>query len=216
MEKEIVNWGKSTQKKIYKRIIDYFMQGLLFIAPIGLTIYIIVLIFQFIDGIAQVYLDQILPFHIPGIGIIIMFIVITLFGFLGHRIISTPMRLVLEKSLSKAPLIQLVYTSIRDLISAFVGKEKKFTQPVLVKMDESGKVERIGFLTAADLSQLDRKGRVAVYLPYSYAFMGELIIVPSEWITPIDLHPSEIMKFIVSGGVARLDESKEEEVKNSQ
>jgi len=214
MRNEIIKWGKSTQKRIYKRIFDYFMQGLLFVAPIGLTIYVIVLIFQFIDGMVQVYLDQILPFHIPGIGIIIMFLVITLFGFLGHRIISTPMRLVLEKSLSKAPLIQLVYTSIRDLISAFVGKEKKFNQPVLVKMDESGKLERMGFLTATDLSQLNRKDKVAVYMPYSYAFMGELIIVPAEWVTPIDLHAAEVMKFIVSGGVSKLDELKNEDDKN--
>ncbi|MGC8803569.1 MAG: DUF502 domain-containing protein [Bacteroidales bacterium] len=215
MENQVINWGRETQKKVYKRIFDYFMQGLLFIAPIGLTIYIIVLIFQFIDGLAQVYLDKILPFHIPGIGIILMFLLITLFGFLGHRIISTPVRLILEKSLSKAPLIQLVYTSIRDLISAFVGKEKKFTQPVLVKMDETGKVERMGFLTATDLSQLERKDKVAVYLPYSYAFMGELIIVPSDWVTPLDLHPSEVMKFIVSGGVSRLDEIKNEDVKKN-
>ena len=214
MRNEIIKWGKSTQKKIYKRVFDYFIQGLLFIAPIGLTIYVIVLIFQFIDGMVQVYLDQILPFHIPGIGIIIMFLIITFFGFLGHRIISTPMRLILEKSLSKAPLIQLVYTSIRDLISAFVGKEKKFNQPVLVKMDESGKLERMGFLTATDLSQLNRKDKVAVYLPYSYAFMGELIIVPAEWVTPVDLHASEVMKFIVSGGVSKLDELKNEDDKN--
>lgn len=214
MRNEIIKWGKSTQKRIYKRVFDYFIQGLLFIAPIGLTIYVIVLIFQFIDGMVQVYLDQILPFHIPGIGIIIMFLIITFFGFLGHRIISTPMRLILEKSLSKAPLIQLVYTSIRDLISAFVGKEKKFNQPVLVKMDENSKLERMGFLTATDLSQLDRKDKVAVYLPYSYAFMGELIIVPAEWVTPVDLHASEVMKFIVSGGVSKLDELKNEDDKN--
>ncbi|MCX7986925.1 MAG: DUF502 domain-containing protein [Bacteroidales bacterium] len=215
MKKENLSWGQNVQKKLYKRILDYFMQGLLFVAPIGITIYIIVVIFQFIDGMAQVYLDKILPFHIPGIGIIIMFLLITFFGFLGHRIITTPFKLVLEKSLNKAPLIQLVYTSIRDLISAFVGKEKKFTQPVLVRMDSTGEIERLGFLTASDLSRLDRKGKVAVYIPYSYAFMGELIIVPAEWVTPIEQHPSEVMKFIVSGGVAKLDDIKDAENKNS-
>jgi len=83
-----------------------------------------------------------------------------------------------------------------------------------VKMDESGKLERMGFLTAIDLSQLDRKDKVAVYMPYSYAFMGELIIVPAEWVTPIDLHAAEVMKFIVSGGVSKLDELKNEDDKN--
>ncbi|HEY9123033.1 MAG TPA: DUF502 domain-containing protein, partial [Bacteroidales bacterium] len=96
---------------------------------------------------------------------------------------------------------------IRDLISAFVGKDKKFNQPVLVKVNKTAELEKIGFLTANDLSALKVKGKVAVYFPHSYAFSGELFIVPSELVTPLDITPAEAMKFIVSGGVTEINDN---------
>ncbi|HOT13987.1 MAG TPA: DUF502 domain-containing protein [Bacteroidales bacterium] len=199
-------WKEHT-KKFYRRIFDYFLQGLLYIAPLGLTVYFFVLILQFIGGFAQEYFDKWLPFHIPGLGVILMFALITIAGYFGHKLIFTPFKLLLEKLLSKAPLIESVYTSIRDLISAFVGKDKKFNQPVLVKVNKTAELEKIGFLTANDLSALKVKGKVAVYFPHSYAFSGELFIVPSELVTPLDITPAEAMKFIVSGGVTEINDN---------
>ncbi len=190
--------------KLYRKVFDYFLQGLLFVAPIALTVYVIVVVFRFIDNIAQVYLDRLLPFHIPGVGILLMFLLITFVGFVGHRIISQPVKLVIEKAISKAPIIEVVYTSVRDLVSAFVGKEKKFNQPVLVKVSKTIELEKIGFITATDLEILGLKDKVAVYFPHSYNFSGELFIVPTELVKPLDINPSEAMKFIVSGGVSRL------------
>ncbi len=214
MENKNNNWIKTFLKKIIKRIFDYFVQGLIFVAPIAITIYVIVALFEFIDNIAQVYLVKIMPFRIPGIGIILMFVLITIFGFIGHRIITAPFKIIIEKSLNKAPFVQLVYTSIRDLISAFVGKKKKFNQPVLVRIEPLGSIEMLGFLTVTDLETIGRKDKVAVYFPYSYAFMGQLLIVPKEWITPLNINSAEVMKFIVSGGVAKIDEKQENDAKN--
>lgn len=198
-----LNW-KTRTKKFWKRIFDYFLQGLLYIAPLGATVYVIIIIFQFINGMSQQYIDKLLNFHIPGIGIIIMFGFIAIVGYFGQRLFSQPMKIILEKMLSKAPIIQMIYTSIRDFLSAFVGKEKKFNQPVLVKVNKSAELEKIGFLTASDLSDLNIKDKVAVYFPHSYAFSGELFIVPTELVTPLDIHPAEAMKFIVSGGISKL------------
>lgn len=193
-------------QKLYRKIFDSFLQGLLFVAPIAITIYVILIVFKFIDNIAQVYLDQILPFHIPGIGILLMFFLITFIGFVGHRIISQPVKLVIEKAISKAPIIEVVYTSVRDLVSAFVGKEKKFNQPVLVKVSKTIELEKIGFITATDLEMLGLKDKVAVYFPHSYNFSGELFIVPTELVKPLDINPSDAMKFIVSGGISKLSD----------
>lgn len=198
---------KDHTKKFYRRIFDYFLQGLLYLAPLGLTVYFFMLILQLIGGFAQNYIDKWLPFHIPGLGVILMFMLITIAGYFGHKLIFTPFKLLLEKVLSKAPLIESVYTSIRDLISAFVGKDKKFNQPVLVKVNKTAELEKIGFLTANDLSSLKIKGKVAVYFPHSYAFSGELFIVPSELVTPLDITPAEAMKFIVSGGVTEINDN---------
>jgi uncharacterized membrane protein len=187
-------------KKFFKKTFDYFLQGLLYIAPFGVTFFIIYKVFGFVDGLVQ----RFLPYNIPGLGLVILFIFIALTGYFGQRLVSKPMKVILEKMLSKAPIIQVVYTSIRDFLSAFVGKEKKFTQPVLVKVNKISDLEKIGFLTATDLSELNLRDKVAVYFPHSYNFSGELFIVPRDQVIPLDIHPAEAMKFIVSGGVSKL------------
>ena len=112
----------------------------------------------------------------------------------------------LDKLISQAPLVKIIYTSIKDFMSAFVGKERRFTEPVLVKISRDGNLEKMGFITQKDLSNLGiPKGKVAVYLPHSYNFSGNLFIVSVENITPLDAHPAEVMKFIVSAGVTSVD-----------
>ena len=188
----------------FRRVFEYFLQGLLYIAPLGVAFYVIYWVSIKLNGLSQDYIDQLIGFKIPGLGTILLFIFITLVGVLGQRLISKPVKVIIEKMLSKAPIIQVVYTSIRDLLSAFVGKEKKFTQPVLVKVNKLAELEKIGFLTSSDLADLHIKDKVAVYFPHSYAFSGELFIVPSELVTKLDIPSSEAMKFIVSGGISKL------------
>ena len=195
---------KAFFKIFFKKVIDYFLQGLLLVAPFGLTLYVIYVSFNFVNDLAQDHIDQFLPFRIPGLGFVLLFLLITTVGYFGHKLLSQPMKLLVEKLLAKVPIIQIVYTSIRDFLSAFVGKEKKFNQPVLVKVNKIMELEKIGFLTATDLSELKIKDKVAVYFPHSYAFSGELFIVPSELVTPLDILPAEAMKFIISGGISKL------------
>ena len=105
--------------------------------------------------------------------------------------------------MEKTPLLNLIYTSIRDLLSAFMGKEKKFNQPVLVKVNIISDLEKVGFITQRDLSDFGIKDKVSVYFPHSYNFSGEMFIVPVEQVKPLNIPPSEAMKFVVSGGVAK-------------
>ena len=192
------------RKKTMKKLFDYFLQGLLYIAPLGITFYFVYLVFKFVDGLALPYIEHFIKIHIPGLGLILLFFTITLVGYIGQRIVAKPFKVAIEKILSKAPIIQVVYTSIRDFLSAFVGKEKKFTHPVLVMVNKIAQLEKIGFLTATDLSDLHITDKVAVYFPHSYNFSGELFIVPRDQVTLLDISPSEAMKFIISGGVSKL------------
>ena len=106
--------------------------------------------------------------------------------------------------MDRVPLIKLIYTSVKDLIAAFVGKKKRFTEPVLVKME--GNVERLGFITQRDLTELGISAdKIGVYIPFSYALTGNLIIVPKNFVTPVDGNSTDIMKFIISGGVTELE-----------
>jgi uncharacterized membrane protein len=150
------------------------------------------------------YIEHFTKIHIPGLGLILLFFSIAFVGYFGQKIVVRPFKITIEKLLGRAPIIQVVYTSIRDFLSAFVGKEKKFNQPVLVKVNKISDLEKIGFLTATDLSDLNIKDKVAVYFPHSYNFSGELFIVPIDQVTPLNIPPAEAMKFIVSGGVSKL------------
>lgn len=187
-------------KSIFKQFITYLLQGLLYTAPIGLTLWILYSIFITFDSL----FNGLLPYDVPGLGIIFVAIIVASLGYLGKIFVTTPITHFFDKLLGKAPIIKLIYTSIKDLLTAFVGKEKKFSEPVLVKVNNISNLEKVGFVTNKDLKDLGVEGnKVAVYFPHSYAFSGELYIVPSENITPIDKPSSEIMKFIVSGGVSK-------------
>ncbi|NJO69181.1 MAG: DUF502 domain-containing protein [Bacteroidetes bacterium] len=189
---------------VTRKLFNYFLQGLLFAAPIGLTGYIIYLVFKFSDGILKPLIEEFIHFSIPGLGLVIMVFLITLLGYAGQSVIARPFKILLERLLKKVPLLQMVYSSIRDFMEAFVGKEKKFNQPVLVKVNTISELEKLGFITESDLSDLGIKDKVAVYFPHSYNFSGELFIVPVNQITQLDVPAGNLMKFIVSGGVTKM------------
>lgn len=184
-----------------KKILGYFLQGLLYTLPIVATIYILIQAIVFVDGI--------IPVEVPGLGLLIILISFTLIGYFGGAFITSSI-FNFDKILDKVPLLKIVYTSIKDLLSAFVGKKKRFTEPVLVKME--GNVERLGFVTQRDLSDLGIPDtKIAVYIPFSYAVTGNLIIVPKECVTPVTGNSTDIMKFVISGGVTELEDQDEDE-----
>jgi len=194
------------EKKYSKNLLAWFLQGLLFTAPVALTIYIIYFSFNVVDGILTDIILQIFGFRIPGLGILVILFSITAIGYLGSSIIFKPLLSYLDKIISQAPLVKVIYTSIKDFMSAFVGKERRFTEPVLVKVNRDTDLEKMGFITQRDLSNLGiASGKVAVYLPHSYNFSGNLFIVPVGNVTPLDVSPSEVMKFIVSAGVTSIE-----------
>lgn len=195
-----------SKSRFWKQIFSWFLQGLLFIAPVALTIYILVISFNFVDGILTGIISEVIGFKIPGLGLVVIIFGITLIGFLGSSIVFRPLLQYFDKIISQAPLVKVIYTSIKDFMSAFVGKEKRFTEPVLVKVSKESNLEKMGFITQKDLSNLGiEKGKVAVYLPHSYNFSGNLFIAPVENITPLDAPPAEVMKFIVTAGVTSFE-----------
>ena len=186
-----------------KRLFGYFFQGLIYIAPLGITVFVLYKSFIFLDGLFKPFINQYFKFNFPGLSIIIVFLLVALLGFLGQTIIARPIKRIVNHFINKAPLVKVIYSSLKDLLSAFVGKEKKFKQAVLVKVNPISELEKLGFITQEDVSKLGVEGKkVAVYFPHSYNFSGELFIVPVENVKKIEGAPADIMKFIVSGGVA--------------
>jgi uncharacterized membrane protein len=193
--------------KLWKILIKYFGQGLLYLVPITITIYIIASMLIYVDNITAPLEEKYIGFQIPGLGLLIIILLITFVGIIGSTFLFKPLLQYLELLINRAPLIKDIYSAVQDLLSAFVGGKKKFNEPVLIKMDTNGML-RIGFITRKDgVAEMGiNKDQVVVYLPYSYGIMGTVIIVPKENIIPIDLQSTEVMKFIVSGGVTEVVE----------
>jgi len=184
-----------------KKLVNYFLQGLLYIAPLGITAYIIYGVFTFMDGLLQELLVKFFDTKIPGLGFLTLILFLILVGFLGRTFIAQPIKLLFRNIIDRIPLLKFIYGAFNDLFSAFVGKEKKFSKPVLVKVNLNSDLEKLGFITEENLELLGEKDKVAVYFPHSYNFSGELFIVPRANIKPVDINSSEVMKFIVSAGL---------------
>jgi len=188
-----------------KRLFTYFIQGLLLVAPLGITVYMVYRIFTFTDGLLSTYLQEHFEIKTPGLGILIIFVFLVLLGMVGETILARPVKNLINRILQKTPFLKLIYSSINDLFSAFIGKERKFHRPVMMLINKENNLWKIGFVTQDTPIQIDDSELITVYCPFSYGFSGELYFVPSANIKHLEIPPSEAMKFIISGGVSGVD-----------
>jgi len=190
-----------------KKLLKLLFQGALYVAPAALTVFILIKLFLFLDSI----LETIVGKDVPGLGLLTLIAGLVLIGFLGNVFISDPIKKSFNKWLAKVPLIKVIYNSVKDLLGAFVGKEKKFNNPVMVKEHSNATCYKIGFITQESVASLGIDGSFsAVYFPHSYALSGVVLLVENEYIVTIDKPAAEVMKFIVSGGVITVNKSNNE------
>ena len=159
-----------------QEFVQNFFEGLFLVVPVAVTIYVVFLVFSFIDGWLNI--------PVPGIGFILTIGMLILVGRLASNVFFRGALGSLEKVLTRTPFVKLVYTSLKDLIEAFMGEKKRFNQPVLVTLIPGGHAEAIGFVTRQNLALLGLEDRVAVYFPQSYNFAGNLLVVPRSQIRP--------------------------------
>jgi uncharacterized membrane protein len=176
-----------------------FAQGLLVLAPVAITIWVV--------WFTVTTLDRWLDTSVPGLGIVIAAAGITLIGYLTGNVVGHQLLSWLEAGLQRVPLIRILYNSLRDLFGAFVGQKRKFDKPVAVQINKHG-LKVLGFLTSERFEDPQLAGHVSVYLPESYNFAGNLIIVPKEHVRPLDADGAEFMAFIISGGVTDMSAAK--------
>ena len=191
---------------MFKNFIKYFAQGILVTVPLAITIYIFVRLFSGVYRLLQQFNLHIHPYIDPVIIILIIAAGLFLIGILASSIVFKPLFGFLGKAIEHAPVIKHIYSPIKDFLEAFVGNKKRFTRPVLILTNPAANIQELGFITNEDLNDIGIKDKVAVYLPHSYAFSGKLIIVPRQNIQPIDAKGGDAMKFIVTGGVADVNE----------
>ncbi len=173
-------------------LIRNFLRGCLVVVPAAVTVYVVYSILLAVDGV--------LALPVPGLGFVVTLAGITLVGALAGNVAVRRFFELLETLLLRVPLVRLVYTSLRDLVNAFVGDKKRFEHPVVISLD--GDAKAFGFITREDLLDLGLPGHVAVYMPQAYALAGHLIAFPRERVKPVAMEPARFMALIVSGGVA--------------
>lgn len=175
------------------RLVRYFVRGCLVSVPLALTGWIIYVTLRFIDNL--------LPIGIPGVGFVLTLALVTLVGLFTSNVLGKRVFQITDRALSGMPLVKLLYTSIKDLIRAFVGDHKSFDQPAAVALTPGG-ARILGFVTRDGLHALGMPDFVAVYFPQSYNFAGQLAVVPRNQVELLDAASSEVMTFIVSGGIS--------------
>jgi uncharacterized membrane protein len=196
-------------KNIARALLNYFFKGLIVVVPIGAAFFLIFWAVSSVDSALN--LSDVLwtdsngkPMHIPGLGILNVLLIIMIAGILVTNVITDPIKRWFKRWINRLPFFNFLYSSIKDLTEAFVGDEKKFSEAVIVQVNEFG-LKKIGFLVQKDLAKLNLPGEVAVYFPYSYSFAGQVVIIPADKVKPIDKNAADMMKFVISGGVSGLD-----------
>jgi len=206
-----------SSRQIPRNLFRLFLQGLLILAPISITIWILVTAFYWIDGILPNLVYMIfpkfmgtdatgLPRRIPGLGFVVFIGIALLVGYISPSWIVSRVVEFAESILERTPGIKLIYSTIKDFFEAFAGSKRKFTKSVLVSIAEPD-VWQVGFITQEELQQFELQEYVAVYVPQSYAFAGHLYFVKRDRVRVLtDISSADAMKFAISGGVAEVDE----------
>lgn len=200
----------------WRNLLQYFFQGLIVLAPIGITAYTVLWLFNTIDSILPNLIDTIFPHvldnngvgkleRVPGLGFVVAVLLVLFVGWISSSFFVSRLVHVFDKVLENTPGVKFIYSSVKDFLEAFAGNKKKFDKPVLVNVDGED-VWRIGFVTHDDVTHFELPGHAAVYVPHSYAISGITYLVPKHKIRLINnTTPADAMKFVVSGGVTEVE-----------
>lgn len=209
--------NKTTGRFHWKKLLQYFLQGLVILAPIAITVWAILSLFNFIDGILPNIIDAVAPnlLHhdtlgnpkrIPGLGFVVVILLVFGVGYVSSFFVVGKAVDLFDSILEKTPGIKFIYSSVKDFFEAFAGNKKKFDKAVLVSIHASD-VWQVGFITQEEVSQFDLQDYITVYVPQSYAFAGHLYFVKKERVRLLtDISSGDAMKFAISGGVTEVED----------
>ena len=191
-----------------RRILGYFVTGLLVVLPVVTTF---ALLFVAMTWLNERIFEK-LGLFLSGdegtgwppalLGLVASLLLVTGVGFLASNFAGRAAVSLIDRLFQSVPLVKILYGSIKDLLQAFVGDKKSFDKPVLVRLVPDGSVKTVGFVTRSDLENLGITEHVAVYLPQSYNFAGNLLVVPTGQVEALSANSSDVMAFVVSGGVS--------------
>ena len=199
------------EKKFLQRIRGYLFSGILVTAPLAVTVYIIWLITGSIDQLAAHLLPEYLvngyqmPLSIPGLGFIIVILLLILIGALTRGVIGAFFVSASERMLAKLPIVRSIYAGSKQIFEAFFGnKSLSFRQVGMIEYPRKG-IWSLCFITGTTKGEVQTKTAdnvVNVFVPTTpNPTSGFLLFVPMDEIILIDMRVEEGIKMVVSAGI---------------
>jgi len=196
-------------RRLFSKLRLYFFTGLVALAPVVITAYILWYLFFTVDNWLNGFYDSV-PFltiggqPIPGLGFLTIVLLIILAGVIARNIIGSQILKATESQFTRLPLVRGIYNGAKQLTQAiFGGKRALFQQVVLVPFPTRG-VYAIAFYTADAAPEILRKTQddmVSVFLPTTpNPTSGYMLIVRRSDIIPLDMNVEEAVKLVISGG----------------
>jgi uncharacterized membrane protein len=207
-------------RKTARRLLTFFLQGVLVVAPVAITVYLLVWLFTSIDDLLPIFTTKnsqgILVSQNRGLGVAVILVSLITIGYLSSNFITGRLFRLFDNLLERVPGIKFIYSTVKDFFEAFAGNKRKFTKPVLVLVRRDPEMWQIGFVTQEDLTKITDRGLISVYMPHSYAVSGFTLLVQPGNVKPITgIEAADAMKMAISGGVAGYEEDENEDVPNS-
>ncbi|HET9057358.1 MAG TPA: DUF502 domain-containing protein [Chitinophagaceae bacterium] len=195
----------------FRKLFQYFLQGLLIIAPVVVTGYAIYWIVSTVDNLIPLFTARDKEGHVYvrnfGLGFLLIIGTVCLLGYLSSFFIESRIFNLFDYWMEKTPGIKFIYSTVKDFFEAFAGEKKKFDKAVIANIDDND-VWRVGFITQQDLTDWGLKDYVAVYIPMSYSIAGNVYLIPFARVKPItNIGSTDAMKFAISGGITDVDDA---------
>jgi uncharacterized membrane protein len=194
----------------FNKLLQYFLQGLLVIAPVAVTIYAVYSIVSFIDNQVPIFTERDTDGKVYvrnyGLGFLVVIVGIILIGYVSSFFIQNRVFNLFDSVLKRTPGIRFIYSTTKEFFEAFAGEKKKFNKPVLANIDDND-VWRVGFITQDEAKDFGFTDYVAVYIPMSYSIAGNVYLLPRVRVRLVtNINATDAMKFAISGGVTEVEE----------
>lgn len=196
-----------------KKFGQWFIQGLLVLFPVVVTVAIVVWLATSAEATLGQVIKYLLPDHwyVPGMGIVSAFVLIATIGLLARLYLFRQLVKLVETLFSKIPLVEVIYTSVRDIarFASASQKEDELKSAVLVSINED--TQLMGFMTDESVSFTDKNDAdlCAVYLPMSYQIGGYTVFLPKSKLTPLDMSVQDAMRYLVTAGMTNQSKDSE-------
>ena len=196
----------------WRKLLQYLLQGILVVAPVAITAYLIYWFVSSVDSWIPIFTEKDVTGRVVnrnyGLGFVVIFVALVVIGFLSSNFLTSRIFSLFDEWLERTPGIKFIYSSVKDLFEAFAGNKRKFKKAVLVSIGQPD-IFQLGFITDEDASEFGLKDYVSVYVPQSYAFAGHLYMVPKARVRVLnDVSASDVLKYAISGGVAEVEEER--------